>query len=72
MPWARIRCTYPGTDLPQTEVTFPLPPEWGDAEMAHQKILRLVAFGSYFEIPQDDDLPLPFHAETVGEVVVGC
>lgn len=69
MTWTRIRCTYPGTPLPKAEVTFPLPREWGDAVTADQKILGLIASRACFEIPQEGDVPLPFHAETVREVV---
>ena len=73
-PQLTIRCTYPGTSLPPTCVTFGLSPEYGihTASEAHDWFLRMVREFEEFEVETDElgELPVPFCSETVRQVVV--
>ena len=74
-PRITVRCEYPGTSLPSTEVTF-RPPQrrYGihTALDANRWFLRMMRENEEFEVETDlaGELPLPFFSETVREVVV--
>ncbi len=54
-PRLTIRCEYPDTDLPPTEVTFRLSPSYGihDAREAHDWFLRMMREHEEFEVETD-------------------
>jgi hypothetical protein len=73
-PRLTIRCEYPDTDLPPTEVTFRLSPSYGllTAREAHDWFLQMMHDHEEFEVETDrvGDWPMPFCSETVKQVVV--
>ena len=73
VPQGAIRCEYPDTDLPPTEVTFRLSPSYGllTAHEANEWFLEMMHEHEEFEVETDKvgELPLPFWSETVRRVV---
>jgi len=73
-PRLTIRCEYPNTDLPPTEVTFRLSPRYGihTAREAHDWFLAMMLGHEEFEVETDQagELPVPFWSETVRGVMV--
>ena len=72
-PHLTVRCEYPDTDMPSTEVTFGLSPSYGllTAREAHDWFIGLVRERDEFEVGTDRVGPLSFWSETVRRVVVG-
>ena len=68
-----MRCEYPDTDLPPTEVTFRLSPSYGvhTALEVHDWFLSLMREHEEFEVETDEpgEPPLSFWSETVRRVV---
>ncbi len=73
-PQLTVHCTYPGTELPPTSVTFGLSPEYGihTASEAHDWFLRMMEEHDEFEVETDQarEEAMPFWSETVRQVVV--
>ena len=73
-PRLTIRCEYPDTDLPPTEVTFRLSPSYGihDAREAHDWFLSMMSEHEEFEVETDvaGEWLVPFCSETVRRVMV--
>ncbi len=73
-PRLTIRCEYPDTDLPPTEVTFGLSPSYGHlaAREAHDWFLGMMREHEEFEVETDraGEPPLSFWSETVRGVMV--
>jgi len=73
-PRLTIRCEYPDTDLPPTEVTFRLSPSYGlhTALEVHDWFLCMMRQYEEFEVETDKagEAPMPFWSETVRWVVV--
>ena len=74
IPRLTIRCEYPDTDLPPTEVTFRLSPSYGlhMALEVHDWFLRMMQEHEEFEVETDEpgEPPLSFWTETVRGVMV--
>ena len=73
-PRLTIRCEYPGTDLPPTEVTFRLSPSYGltTGHEANEWFLEMMRQHEEFEVETDraGEAPLSFWSETVRGVMV--
>ena len=73
-PRLTIRCEYPDTDMPPTEVTFRLSPRYGllTALEAHDWFLEMMHEHEEFEVERDraGEQPLSFWSETVRGVMV--
>ena len=73
-PRLTIRCEYPDTDLPPSEVTFRLSPSYGvhTAREAHEWFLLMMRSHDEFVVETDcaGGAPIPFYTETVRRVVV--
>ena len=73
-PRLTIRCEYPDTDLPPTEVTFRLSPSYGllTAREAHDWFLGMMRMHEEFEVETDraGEPPISFCTETVRGVMV--
>ena len=73
-PRLTVRCEYPDTDMPPTEVTFRLSPSYGllTAREAHDWFLSLMREHEEFEVETDvaGEPPLSFWTETVRGVMV--
>ena len=71
-PRLTVRCEYPDTDMPPSEVTFRLSPSYGihSAREAHAWFLDMMREGFEVEIDIAGEPPLPFWSETVRRVVV--
>ena len=73
-PHLAIRCEYPDTNLPPTEVTFRLSPSYDllTAHEAHEWFLGMMRVHEEFEVETDraGELPLRFWSETVRQVFV--
>ncbi len=73
-PRLTVRCEYPDTDLPPTEVTFRLSPSYGihDAREAHDWFLGMMRVHEEFVVETDKagEAPMPFWSDTVRRVVV--
>ena len=73
-PHLTIRCEYPDTDLPPTEVTFRLSPRYSihTALEAHDWFIEMMMQYEEFEVKTDvaGEWPLPFCSETVRGVMV--
>ena len=73
-PRLTIRCEYPDTDLPPTEVTFRPSPRYGihTARDAHDWFLLMMRSHDEFVVETDKagEPPLSFWSETVRQVVV--
>ena len=74
VPRLTVRCTYPGTQLPPTRVTFGLSSEYGftGAREAHDWVLRMIREHEEFAVETDEpgEEAMPFWSETVRQVVV--
>ena len=74
MPQLTIHCSYPGTSLPPTCVTFGLSREYGihTASEAHDWFLGMMAQHEEFAVKTNEptEEALPFWSETVREVLV--
>ena len=72
-PRITIRCVYPGTDMPPTEVTFRLSPSYGllTPREAHDWFLSMMREHGEFGVETDKpgEWPVPFSSETVRRVV---
>jgi len=66
-PRLTIRCEYPDTDIPPTEVTFRLAPSYGihTAREAHDWFLSMMRGHEEFEVETDWEAqwPVPFWSE---------
>ncbi len=73
-PRLTIRCEYPDTDMPPTEVTFGLSPAYDirNAHEANEWFLEMMRQYEEFEVETDQagEPPLSFWSETVRQVVV--
>ncbi len=73
-PRLTIRCEYPDTDMPPTEVTFGLSPSYGltTGHEANEWFLSLMHWYEEFEVETDraGEWPMSFSSETVRRVVV--
>ncbi len=73
-PRLTVRCEYPDTDLPPTEVTFRLSPSYGltTGHEANEWFLEMMRKYEEFEVETDkaEEQPLPFWSETVRGVMV--
>ena len=73
-PRLTIRCEYPDTDLPPTEVTFRLSPSYGltTGHEANEWFLEMMYQHEEFEVETDGpgEPPLSFWSETVRGVMV--
>ena len=73
-PRLTIRCEYPDTDLPPTEVAFRLSPSYGilTAREAHEWFIDMLHDYEEFEVETDcaGEAPIPFWSDTVRRVVV--
>ncbi len=73
-PRLTVRCEYPDTDLPPTEVTFRLSPSYGirTGHEAHGWFRRMMRENEEFEVETDrvGEPPMWFCSETVRQVVV--
>lgn len=74
MPRLTIRCTYPGTELPPTCVTFGLSSDYGftSACEAHDWFLGMMRDHEGFAVKTDEpgEWPVPFCGKTVTWVMV--
>ena len=71
-PRLTIRCEYPDTDLPPTEVTFGLSPSYGltTGHEANEWFIDMMYEHEEFEVETDGvEPPLSFWTETVSRVV---
>ena len=68
-PRLTIRCEYPDTSLPPTEVSLRLSRRYGilDASDAHDWFLSMMGEHEEFEVETDEpgELPIPFCVNTV-------
>ena len=76
-PRLTIRCEYPDTDMPPTEVTFRLSPSYGltTGHEAHEWFLEMISEHEEFEefeveTDRAGEWPVPFCSETGRWVVV--
>ena len=73
-PCLTVRCEYPDTDLPPTEVTFRLSPSYGLAtgHEANEWFIEMMYQHEEFEVETDKpgEWPVPFSSETVRGVMV--
>ena len=73
-PRITVRCEYPDTDLPPTEVTFGLSPSYGihSARKAHDWYLLVIRSHDEFVVETDKagEAAVSFWSETVRRVVV--
>ena len=73
-PRLTIRCEYPDTDLPPTEVTFRLSPSYGltTGHEANEWFIDMMYQHEEFEVKTDEpgEPPLSFWTETVRGVMV--
>ena len=73
-PRMTIRCEYPDTDLPPTEVTFRLAASYGltTGHEANEWFIDMLRDHDEFEVETDcaGEAPIPFYTETVRRVVV--
>ncbi len=73
-PRLTIRCEYPDTDLPPTEVTFRLSPSYGltTGHEANEWFIDMLHDHEEFEVETDraGEQPLSFWSETVRQVFV--
>ena len=73
-PRLTIRCEYPDTDLPPTEVTFRLSTSYGltTGHEANEWFIDMMPEHEEFEVETDraGEWPLPFCSETVRGVMV--
>ncbi len=73
-PRITIRCEYPDTDMPPTEVTFGLSPAYDirNAHEANECFIEMMRQHEEFEVETDEagEPPLSFWSETVRGVMV--
>ena len=73
-PRLTIRCEYPDTDMPPSEVTFGLSPSYGltTAHEANEWFIDMMYEHEEFEVETDEpgEPPLLFWTETVRGVMV--
>ncbi len=73
-PRLTIRCEYPNTDMPPTEVTFRLSPSYGltTGHEANEWFIDMMYEHEEFEVETDEpgEPPLLFWTETVRGVMV--
>ena len=71
-PRLTVRCEYPGSDSPPSEVSFRLSYGAHTTREAHDWFLNMIAEHEEFEVSTDqaEEPPLPFWSETVRQVVV--
>ncbi len=73
-PHLTIRCEYPDTDLPPTEVTFRLSPSYGltTGHEANEWFIDMLRDHEEFEVETNvaGEWPVPFCSETVRRVMV--
>ena len=73
-PRMTIRCEYPDTDLPPTEVTFSLAPSYGltTGHEANEWFIDMMYQHEEFEVETDraGEEAVPFSSDTVRQVVV--
>ena len=73
-PIITIRCEYPDTDMPPTDVTFRLSPSYGirNAHEANEWFLEMMRKHEEFEVETDrtGEPPLSFWSERVRGVMV--
>ena len=73
-PHLTIRCEYPETDLPPTEVTFRLSPSYGlgTGHEANEWFIDMMYKHEVFEVETDvlGEWPVPVCSETVRRVMV--
>ncbi len=73
-PHLTVRCEYPDTSLPSTEVTFRLSRRYGIHSVldANRWFLRMMRENEEFEVETDkaEEPPFTFWSETVRRVVV--
>ena len=73
-PHLTIRCEYPDTDMPPTEVTFRLSPSYGltTGHEANEWFIDMMHYREEFEVETDEpgEWPVPVCSETVRRVVV--
>ncbi len=73
-PRLTIRCEYPDTDMPPTEVTFRLSPSYGlsAGHEANEWFIDMMYEYEEFEVKTDEpgEPPLSFWTETVRGVMV--
>ena len=73
-PRLTIRCEYPDTDVPPTEVTFRLSPSYGltTGHEANEWFIEMMHKYEEFEVETDraGELPMPFWYEMLRQVVV--
>ena len=73
-PRLTIRCEYPDTDLPPTEVTFRLSPSYGltTGHEANEWFIEMMYQHEEFEVETNEagEWPMPFSSETVQRAVV--
>ena len=70
-PRLTVRCEYPDTDAPPTEVTFGLSPSYGltTGHEANEWFLEMMREHEEFGV-ETDEWPVPFWSETVRGVMV--
>ncbi len=68
MPTLTIWCSYPNDDE-KTHISYGFE-TLEEAEAAREAVLELVQRGGEFHLAGDHLGPMPFHADTVSEVVV--
>ena len=73
-PRITVRCEYPDTDMPRTEVSFRLSPSYGltIGHQANEWFLDMMHEHEEFEVETDrvGEWPVPFWSDTVRSVVV--
>ena len=73
-PRLTVRCEYPGSDSPPSEVSFRLSPSYGlhTARDVHEWFLKMMRAHEEFAVETDKagEWPVPFCSETVRRVVV--
>ena len=71
-PRLTIRCEYPDTDMPPTEVTFSLSPSYGltTGHEAHEWFIEMMREQKEVETDEPGEPPLSFVREPVGAVMV--
>ncbi len=73
-PRLTVRCEYPDTHMPPTEVTFGLAASYGirNAREVHDWFLLMMRSHDEFVVETDrgGEAPMPFWSETVRQVMV--
>ena len=73
-PRLTVRCEYPDTDLPPTDVTFRLAASYGltTGHEANEWFIEMMRVHEEFEVETNEarEWPMPFCSDTVRQVVV--